>query len=351
MIKSDAFHLHLNALVKDQQSFKPLYIFSGDEPLLMMEAIDALRALARTGGFTEREVLVQDRYFDWAALINAEQTMSLFGDKRFVELRMPTGKPGRDGAESLKHFAEQINNTGNGVDTIICIILPRLDSKTKSSAWFSALDEAGMAIQIDSIDRLALPHWIGQRLKKQSQEVEAGESGQRALQFMSDQVEGNLIAAHQEIQKLALLYPAGQLSEEQIRSAVLKVARYDIFELTESMLSGDAARLNRMLDGLQGEGEPLPLILWSVSDELRTLHKVQSALLAGDALANLLRNYRIWGKREKLYPVALKRIAPKKLKQAMVLAANLDKQVKGLLVRDLPSNPWDGLRLIGGLLR
>ncbi|NBV80600.1 MAG: DNA polymerase III subunit delta [Burkholderiaceae bacterium] len=351
MIKSDAFHMHLTALAKEQHSFKPLYIFSGDEPLLMMEAIDALRALARTGGFTEREVLVQDRYFDWAALINAGQTMSLFGDKRFVELRMPTGKPGRDGAESLKHFAEQINNTGNGVDTIICIILPRLDSKTKSSAWFSALDEAGMAIQIDSIDRLALPHWIGQRLKKQSQEVEAGESGQRALQFMSDQVEGNLIAAHQEIQKLALLYPAGQLSEEQIRSAVLKVARYDIFELTESMLSGDAARLNRMLDGLQGEGEPLPLILWSVSDELRTLHKVQSALLAGDALANLLRNYRIWGKREKLYPVALKRIAPKKLKQAIVLAANLDKQVKGLLVRDLPSNPWDGLRLIGGLLR
>ena len=351
MIKSDAFHMHLTALAKEQHSFKPLYIFSGDEPLLMMEAIDALRALARTGGFTEREVLVQDRYFDWAALINAGQTMSLFGDKRFVELRIPTGKPGRDGAESLKHFAEQINNTGNGVDTIICIILPRLDSKTKSSAWFSALDEAGMAIQIDSIDRLALPYWIGQRLKKQSQEVEAGESGQRALQFMSDQVEGNLIAAHQEIQKLALLYPAGQLSEEQIRSAVLKVARYDIFELTESMLSGDATRLNRMLDGLQGEGEPLPLILWSVSDELRTLHKVQSALLAGDALANLLRNYRIWGKREKLYPVALKRIAPKKLKQAMVLAANLDKQVKGLLVRDLPSNPWDGLRLIGGLLR
>ena len=351
MIKSDAFHMHLTALAKEQHSFKPLYIFSGDEPLLMMEAIDALRALARTGGFTEREVLVQDRYFDWADLINAGQTMSLFGDKRFVELRMPTGKPGRDGAESLKHFAEQINNTGNGVDTIICIILPRLDSKTKSSAWFSALDEAGMAIQIDSIDRLALPHWIGQRLKKQSQEVEAGESGQRALQFMSDQVEGNLIAAHQEIQKLALLYPAGQLSEEQIRSAVLKVARYDIFELTESMLSGDAARLNRMLDGLQGEGEPLPLILWSVSDELRTLHKVQSALLAGDALANLLRNYRIWGKREKLYPVALKRIAPKKLKQAIVLAATLDKQVKGLLVRDLPSNPWDGLRLIGGLLR
>ena len=351
MIKSDAFHMHLASLAKDLQSFKPLYIFSGDEPLLMLEAIDALRALARTGGFTEREVLIQDRYFDWAALINAGKTMPLFGDKRFLELRMPTGKPGREGAESLKQFAEKIDLSSNQIDVIVCIILPRLDAKTKSSAWFTVLEDAGMAVQIDLIDRITLPNWIAARLKKQSQEVETGESGQRSLQFMADQVEGNLIAAHQEIQKLALLYPAGRLSEEQIRSAVLKVARYDIFELTESILSGDAARLNRMLDGLQGEGEPLPLILWSVSDELRTLNRVQSALIAGEVLPNLLRNYRIWGRREKLYPAALKRIAPKKLKQAMVLAANLDKQVKGLLVRDLPSNPWDGLRLIGGLLR
>lgn len=348
MIKSDAFQVHLAGLAKAQQSFQALYIFSGDEPLLMMEAIDALRALAKPQGFTERKVLVQDRYFDWSALTSASQTMSLFGDKRFIELRMPTGKPGREGAESLKQFADQV---GNSVDTIVCIILPRLDAKTKSSAWFLALDEAGMAVQIDSIERASLPHWIAQRLKKQLQEVEAGEAGQHALQFMADQVEGNLIAAHQEIQKLALLYPVGSLSEEQIRAAVLKVARYDIFELTESMLSGDAARLNRMLDGLQGEGEPLPLILWSVSDELRTLSKVQSAISAGDSLPNLLRNYRIWGKREKLYPLAIKRIAPKKLKQAIFLAANLDKQAKGLLVRELPANPWDGLRLIGSLLR
>ena len=351
MIKSDAFHLHLASLAKDQQTFKPLYIFSGDEPLLMMEAIDALRALARTSGFTEREVLVQDRYFDWAALISAGQTMSLFGDRRFIELRMPTGKPGREGAESLKQFAEQMAQSSNRVDTIVCIILPRLDTKTKTSAWFTALDESSVTVQIDSIDRIALPSWIAQRLKNQAQEVEAGESGQRALQFMADQVEGNLIAAHQEIQKLALLYPTGKLSEEQIRSAVLKVARYDIFELTESILSGDAARLNRMLDGLQGEGEPLPLILWSVSDELRTLIRVQAGLGTGEALPNLLRNYRIWGKREKLYPAALKRIAPKKLKQAMILAANLDKQAKGLMVREMPANPWDGLRVIGGLLR
>jgi DNA polymerase-3 subunit delta len=351
MIKNDAFQIHLTALAKGQQRLKPLYIFAGDEPLLMMEALDALRSFAKTQGFTQRDVLVQDRYFDWSQLFHLQQSMSLFGDKRFVELRMPTGKPGRDGGDALKQFAASIDSGGGDPDLITCLSLPRLDAKTKSSAWFLALDEAAMAVQIDSIERTVLPSWIAGRLKQQSQVVEGGEVGIRTLQFIADQVEGNLIAAHQEIQKLGLLYPAGVLSEEQIRSAVLKVARYDIFELTESLLSGDAARLNRMLDGLQGEGEPLPLIMWSVSDELRTLNQVQAALAAGDSLPNVLRHHRIWGKREKLYPMALKRISSKKLKQALILAANLDKQAKGLWVRDLPANPWEGLRLVGSLLR
>lgn len=351
MIKSDAFQIHLTGLAKGQQHLNPLYIFSGDEPLLMMEAVDALRSFAKTQGFTERDVMVQDRYFDWSALLSVGQAMSLFGDKRFVELRMPTGKPGRDGADVLKQFAYGLGRAGSELNTIVCMQLPRLDQKTKSSAWFMALDEAAMVVQIDSIERTQLPYWISKRLAMQSQSVESGEAGQRALQWMADQVEGNLIAAHQEIQKLALLYPTGIISEEQIRGAVLKVARYDVFELTEALLSGDAARLNRMVDGLQGEGEPLPLILWGISDELRTLNRAQAALAAGESLPTILRNYRIWGKREKLYPMALKRIQPKKLKQALLLAANLDKQAKGLWVRDLPANPWDGLRLVGSLLR
>ncbi len=351
MIKSDAFQIHLSGLAKGQQPLNPLYIFSGDEPLLMMEAVDALRSFAKTQGFTERDVMVQDRYFDWPSLLSVGQSMSLFGDKRFVELRMPTGKPGREGADVLKQFANGLEPADSGLDAIVCMQLPRLDQKTKSSAWFTALDETGMAVQIDSIERSQLPQWIAKRLSQQSQSIEPGEAGQRALQWMADQVEGNLIAAHQEIQKLALLYPTGVVSEEQIRAAVLKVARYDVFELTEALLSGDAARLNRMVDGLQGEGEPLPLILWGISDELRTLNRAQAALAAGESLPTILRNYRIWGKREKLYPMALKRIQPKKLKQALLLAANLDKQAKGLWVRDLPANPWDGLRLVGSLLR
>lgn len=330
----------------------PLYIFSGDEPLLMMEAMDQLRAMAKKQSYTEREVLLQERGFDWSALLSAGQTMSLFGDKRWLELRIPTGKPGRDGADTLKQFAAQIESQGSDApDTVVCIILPRLDGKTKTSAWFSALDEAGMAIQIDSLDRSQLPQWITGRLKNQNQEVEPGAEGIRALEFIANQVEGNLIAAHQEIQKLGLLYPNGKLTEEQIRTAILKVARYNVFELTEAMLAGDLARLNRMLDGLKGEGEPLVLILWSVTEELRLLSKLKAASDAGESVQQLMRANRVWGNKERLYPNALRRVQPLKLRRAMQVAAGLDRQVKGLYAADLPADPWDGLRLVGNLLR
>ena len=353
MVKADALQVHLKKLDAGG-TLLPLYVFSGDEPLLMMEAMDQLRAIAKKQSYTEREVLLQERGFDWSALLSAGQTMSLFGDKRWLELRIPTGKPGRDGADALKQFAAQVESQTSGPegpDTVVCIILPRLDGKTKTSAWFSALDEAGMAIQIDSLDRSQLPQWIAGRLKRQNQEVESGPEGMRALEFVADQVEGNLIAAHQEIQKLGLLYPTGKLSEEQIRTAILKVARYNVFELTEAMLAGDLPRLNRMLDGLKGEGEPLVLILWSVTEELRLLSKLKAASDAGESVQQLMRANRVWGNKERLYPTALRRVQPLKLRRAMQVAAGLDRQVKGLYAADLPGDPWDGLRLVGNLLR
>jgi len=164
MVKVDALQAHLKSL-SSGSAMLPLYVFSGDEPLLMMEAMDQLRSTAKKLGFTDREVLVQDRGFDWSALMNAGQTMSLFGDKRWVELRIPTGKPGRDGADALKQFAAQIASQQDGPDTVVCIVLPRLDGKTKTSAWFTALDDAGMAIQVDALDRSHLPQWIAGRLK------------------------------------------------------------------------------------------------------------------------------------------------------------------------------------------
>ena len=352
MVKTDAFQSHLKSLTA-ASAFHPLYIFSGDEPLLMMEAMDQLRSKARQLGYTEREVMLQERGFDWSALLNAGQTMSLFGDRRWIELRIPTGKPGRDGAEALKQFSAQIASQSNadGPETIVCIVLPRLDMKTKSSAWFSSLDEAGMAVQIDSLERSYLPSWIAGRLQKQGQSIQSGPEGQRALEFIAEQVEGNLIAAHQEIQKLGLLYPAGELSEEQVRSAILKVARYNVFELSEAMLAGDLPRVNRMLDGLKGEGEPLVLILWSVTEELRLLSKLKMASDAGESVQQLLRANRVWGNKERLYPAALKRVQSSRLRQAVQIAAGLDRQSKGLQAAELPVDPWDGLRLVGNLLR
>ena len=352
MVKTDAFQSHLKSLAA-ASAFHPLYVFSGDEPLLMMESIDLLRSKARQLGYTEREVMLQERGFDWSALLNAGQTMSLFGDRRWIELRIPTGKPGRDGADALKQFSVQIASQSNadGPETIFCIVLPRLDMKTKSSAWFSSLDEAGMAVQIDSLDRSHLPSWIAGRLQKQGQSIQSGPAGQRALEFIAEQVEGNLIAAHQEIQKLGLLYPAGELSEEQVRSAILKVARYNVFELSEAMLAGDLPRVNRMLDGLKGEGEPLVLILWSVTEELRLLSKLKMASDAGESVQQLLRENRVWGNKERLYPAALKRVQSSRLRQALQIAAGLDRQSKGLQAAELPGDPWDGLRLVGNLLR
>ena len=353
MVKVDTLQAHFKSL-SSGSAMLPLYVFSGDEPLLMMEAIDQLRSTAKKLGFTDREVMVQERGFDWGGLMNAGQTMSLFGDKRWVELRIPTGKPGRDGADALKQFAAQIvsqQDSADGPDTVFCIVLPRLDAKTKTSAWFSALDDAGMAIQVDTLDRSLLPQWIAGRLKRQAQEVEAGPEGQRALEFITDQIEGNLIAAHQEILKLGLLYPAGKLTEEQIRSSILKVARYNVFELTEAMLAGDLPRLNRMLDGLKGEGEPLVLILWSVTEELRLLSKLKAASDAGESVQQLMRANRIWGNKERLYPAAIRRVQAPKLRRAMQVAAGLDRQAKGLHAAELPADPWDGLRLLGNLLR
>ena len=358
MLKADAFEAHLAQARKNGP--ERLYVLTGDEPLLVMELQDQLRAMVQAHGHTEREVMVHEKGFDWSALMNAGQTMSLFGDKRYVELRIPTGKPGRDGADAIKQFCTQIaaqKKTQDPVDTVTCLFLPRVDFQTQKSAWFTALDDAGTAVRIDPIERTHLPGWIAGRLKKQKQQVEAGEPGQRALQFMANQIEGNLIAAHQEIQKLGLLYPEGNLTEENIRDAVLNVARYDVFQLTESLLAGDLARFNRMVDGLQGEGEALVLILWTVTEEVRLLNRLRQAVDRGDNLQMLMKVNRIWGNKERLIPQALQRLNADRLTKALTVVSGLDKQSKGLqiqrgagpILEKLPTDPWDGLRMLGRL--
>jgi DNA polymerase-3 subunit delta len=206
-----------------QKGVRSLYVLHGDEPLMQQEAADAIRASARVQGYTERSVhTVSGAHFDWSEVLAAGGSLSLFADKQIVEVRIPSGKPGKEGSTAI----QQLVASAQGNDsTLTLVLLPRLDAATRKGAWFGALENGGVSIQIDPVDRNALPQWIAQRLQQQGQSVAAGEEGQRTLQFFADRVEGNLLAAHQEIQKLGLLYPAGELSQAQVESAVVYVAR------------------------------------------------------------------------------------------------------------------------------
>ena len=319
------------------QPLAPLYVITSDEHLLALEAADKLRKTARAQGFSEREVLTVNRFFNWGELLAASQSMSLFGDKKLIELRIPTGKPGREGGQALQDYVATSNP-----DTITLIALPALDWQTKKAGWVAALQKTAVYIDIPLVERAQLPTWIGVRLAAQKQSAD-----RESIDFIVDRVEGNLLAAHQEIQKLGLLYPEGRLSFEQVHDAVLNVARYDVFKLSEAMLTGDTARLVRMLEGLKGEGEPLPLVLWAVTDEIRTLLKLQSGLAQGRPLGALCKENRVWGPRERLVGSALRRLSLTTLQAAQREAAQVDKMVKGLRAEKHVGDAWDALLQLG----
>ncbi|MDL2339133.1 MAG: DNA polymerase III subunit delta [Pseudomonadota bacterium] len=323
-----------------QKSLRSLYTVWGDEPLLTQETGDALRAAARQAGHTERQVhTVAGAHFNWSGLIGASQAMSLFADKQIIEIRIPSGKPGKEGSEALQHYCQSLSD-----DVVTIVQLPKLDRQQQQSAWFTALDAAGVTVRVDPIERKALPLWIAQRLGAQGQRVQGGEPGQRTLAFFADRVEGNLLAAHQEIQKLALLYPTGELSFEQVESAVLNVARYDVFKLGEAVLAGQVARALRMLDGLRAEGEAAVLVHWTLTEDLRALKRTQDAVHAGRPLPLALREARVWGAKERLFERALPLFTENALTQLLHAAQVCDGLVKGLKHPDWPLEPWDGLK-------
>lgn len=325
-----------------QRGLKSLYTLHGDEPLLIQEAADAIRQCAREQGYSERTVhTVAGAHFDWSEVLASGGSLSLFADKQIIEIRIPSGKPGKDGSQILQQIAA--NAQGNdGVLTLV--LLPRLDAQTAKGAWFAALDSAGVSVKVEPVERGALPQWIAQRLQAQGQHVASGEPGQRTLQFFADRVEGNLLAAHQEIQKLALLYPAGELGFEQVESAVLNVARYTPFKLAEAVLAGQVLRAQRMLDGLEAVGEAAVLVHWALADDIRTLHRVRLALDAGRPLPMALRENRVWGLKEKLMERVLPQLGAAVLGQWLEDAHTVDGIVKGLKAPGWPGSPWGALQ-------
>jgi DNA polymerase III subunit delta len=331
-----------------EKGLRSLYTLHGDEPLLQMEASDQLIKIAKAQGFTERQVFtVQGAHFDWAQVQNAGQSMGLFADKKIIEVRVPSGKPGKEGSAALQQVAQM----AKGNDAVLTLVtLPRLDKATQSSAWFAALDSFGVTVKIDSIGRQALPEWIAQRLNQQNQRVQAGAEGQQALQFFADRVEGNLLAAFQEVQKLALLYPQGELTFEQIESAVLNVARYDVFKLSESVLAGKAERTQRMMDGLKAEGVAAVLVHWALAEDIRALKRVSDAISAGKALPMALRDNRIWGLKEKQFERILPKAEVTTLNRLLQSAQQVDGVVKGLRHADWPVDPWQALHRLAQMV-
>jgi DNA polymerase III subunit delta len=324
-----------------QRGLRSLYTVHGDEALLVQEAADVIRAEARAQGCTERVVhTVAGAHFDWSAVLASGGSLSLFADRQLIEVRIPSGKPGKDGSQALQQMAE---SAAGDEHTVTLVLLPRLDAATLKSAWFAALDSQGVTVRVESVERQALPNWIAQRLQQQGQRVEPGEAGQRTLQFFADRVEGNLLAAHQEIQKLGLLFPAGELNFEQVEGAVLNVARYTPFKLAEAVLGGQVLRVQRMLDGLQAEGEAPVLVHWALAEDIRTLHRVRSAVDAGRPLPMALRESRVWGVREKLMERLLPRLSPLQLVRWLDDAHTVDGIVKGLKAEGWPADPWHAL--------
>lgn len=321
---------------------KRLYTLHGDEALLAQEAADSLRIAARAAEYTERQVFTMSGARpDWDGLLAAGSAMSLFGDKQLIELRIPSGKPGKDGSVALQSY---IAAAAGNPDLLTIVSLPRLDKTQTSSAWFGALEQTGVTLRCDSIERNALPLWIAQRLAAQGHQVEAGEAGQETLAFFADQVEGNLLAAHQEITKLGLIYQAGVLTLSNIEQAVVDVSRFDVNRLSDTVLSGHISRTLRMLDSLQAEGEAAVLVSWHLSNDIQALYSVRHAVDGGQPLAMALRQQRVWGARERLFERVVPHMQSNALARLLGAASTVDGIAKGLRHPQWPSDPWVALR-------
>jgi DNA polymerase-3 subunit delta len=314
LLKGEQLAAHL------ERDLRPLYVLYGDEPLLVIEAADTIRVKARQQGYSEREVMTILPQFDWGQLLAAGGNMSLFGDKKMIDLRIPTGKVGKEGSAALQQWCQNLS-----MDNLLLITLPELDWREEKAVWFSALVNAGVAIKLMAPALADLPIWIAGRLRRQKQSAD-----QESLKFIAERVEGNLLAAHQEIQKLGLLYPPGELSTTQVREAVLNVARYDIEGLREALLAGDVARLSRTLNGLMHEGEAPPLVLWAMSEEIRALAVIRNGMDSGKPIDALLKDAKVWGPRATPIKKALQRLSTVTLETALQHAGKIDLLAKGI---------------------
>ncbi|AIS10891.1 DNA polymerase III subunit delta [Pseudomonas chlororaphis subsp. aurantiaca] len=323
-----------------QGTLAPVYVISGDDPLLCQEAADAIRSAARQQGFDERQVFSADANFDWGTLLQAGASMSLFAEKRLLELCLPSGKPGDKGAAAFIEYCSR-----PAEDTLLLISLPKLDGSAQKTKWGKALidGEQTQFIQIWPVDASQLPQWIRQRLSQ------AGLSAsQDAVELIAARVEGNLLAAAQEIEKLKLMAEGGQITVETVQAAVADSARFDVFGLVDAILNGEAAHALRMLEGLRGEGVEPPVILWALSRELRSLANMSLQYSQGTPLDKVFSQARppVWDKRKPLMSKALQRYSAPRWAQLLLDAQRIDAQIKG----QAAGSPWSSLSRLSLLM-
>ena len=316
-----------------------LYLIHGEEDLLRIEALDALRRRAAEQGFLLREVLTADAHFDWNDMFYALNSMGLFADKKLIEIHIPSGKPGKNGGDALCRLPENLND-----DCSVIIFLPKLESAQTKSKWFSALNAHAEVINAKAVDIAQLPLWIKRRLAQNNLDIEAD-----ALDVFAQRVEGNLLAARQEIEKLALTHNSSEkINLQEAQEAVAQVARFDVFQLAQSWMNGDFPRLQRLLDGLQADGEEPILLLWAVSEDIRTLIRLQAAFKQGQSVVQVRNVLRLWGDKQNYASRAAKRISTQRLMQALQQCAVADKQIKGAA----EGSAWQTVReLLGSLAR
>ncbi|MBY6212703.1 DNA polymerase III subunit delta [Microbulbifer agarilyticus] len=308
-----------------RQGLYPIYVVTGDEPLLVQECCDSIREAARKQGFNERDLLHGEHNFDWGQLLSAAGSMSLFADKKVIELRLPGGKPGDKGSKALQEFAATAND-----DTLLLLVLPRLDRSQLNSKWVKALEAKGVLMQVWPVEAAEMPRWIHQRLRAAGLDAEP-----EAIQILSERVEGNLLAASQEIEKLKLLVQDSVVTAEIMNNAVASSARYDVFGLIDKALAGDAAGAVRTLQGLRAEGVEAPIVLWAIAREIRTLLETQQKLSEGQPISRLVRIQ----KRQSLIQSACQRLRPRHLENFLMRARAVDNAIKGGKEMD----PWAGL--------
>jgi DNA polymerase-3 subunit delta len=315
-----------------QKELAPVYFISGDEPLQMGEMADEIRAAARKAGYDSREVLVADSGFSWNELMESAGSLSIFTDKKIIDLRLPTGTPGTEGAKALVDYCERLPE-----DTLLLMTSAKLAGASLKSRWFQALDKVGCVIQVWPLEGQDLIHWLQQRMQRRGLQAEA-----EGVRILASRIEGNLLAAAQEIEKLYVLYGSGRLSNQQILDVVADSSRFDVFKLMDSVLAAKAGRILKILSGLQAEGVAAPVVLWALTREARVLIRIKQALAQGQNRALAFKNNQIWDKRQQLVGDALGRLSDSDLNNILTLSAKADRQIKGQQQGD----PWETLLAI-----